>query len=144
MCNSNYFSQGSECQDDDNETNNNISSELEDGLMPSPGSSSESPKEARLHQITEIYIFFQLNTLRFFISTRQNNTETTYNANYCKLKDKQISITDCYVEYFHLTCLLTKLTLILTIVIITLLTMLFSPSYSKDQESRNLHSQYSE
>ena len=49
MCNSNYFSQGSECQDDDNETNNNISSELEDGLMPSPGSSSESPKEVRLY-----------------------------------------------------------------------------------------------
>lgn len=36
---------GSESQDDDKETNNNINSEMEDGLMPSPGSSSESPKE---------------------------------------------------------------------------------------------------
>lgn len=35
----------SESQDDDKETNNNITTEMEDGLMPSPGSSSESPKE---------------------------------------------------------------------------------------------------
>lgn len=41
-------SQGSESQDDDKETNNNISTEMEDGLTPSPGSSSESPKEARV------------------------------------------------------------------------------------------------
>lgn len=36
--------EGSESQEDQ-ETNNNINSEMEDGLAPSPGSSSESPKE---------------------------------------------------------------------------------------------------
>ena len=36
--------QGSESQEN-SETNNNINCEMEDGLVPSPGSSSESPKE---------------------------------------------------------------------------------------------------
>lgn len=42
--------QGSESQEDQ-ETNNNINSEMEDGLAPSPGSSSESPKEVRLNKL---------------------------------------------------------------------------------------------